>query len=154
MGTKIVLKKDVDTLGKAGTLVEVSPGYARNYLIPHGFAVKATPGLIKEAETRLAKQREIQAKLRAEALETKKSLESRSFYEVFAQVGEDGSQLFGTVTNQDVADVVLQRTGVTVDRREITIEEPIKTTGDFAVKIRIYSDVVATIRLQVNAASR
>ncbi|MBW4699657.1 MAG: 50S ribosomal protein L9 [Aphanocapsa lilacina HA4352-LM1] len=152
MGTKIVLKKDVDTLGKAGTLVEVAPGYARNYLIPQGLAVKATPGLVKEAEFRQAKRREIEAKQRADALETKKTLEALGFYEVFAPVGEDGNQLFGTVTNQDVAEVVASKAGITIDRREITIEEPIKRTGVYTVKARIFQDVVATLRLQVNAA--
>lgn len=152
MGTKIVLRKDVDTLGKAGTLVEVAPGYARNYLIPRGFAVRATPGLIKEAELRLAKQREIEAQKRAEALETKKTVENVGFYEVFAQVGEDGNQLFGTITNQDVAEVIQNKTGVAIDRREITIDEPIKRTGVYQVRARIFQDVVATIRVQVNPA--
>lgn len=152
MGTKIVLKKDVDTLGKAGTLVEVAAGYARNYLIPQGFAVRATPGLIKEAEQRQAKQREIQAKLRAEALETKKLLEGVGFYEVFVQVGEDGNQLFGTVTNQDVAEVIQSKTGGAIDRREIQIDEAIKRTGVYPVRVRVYQDVFATVRVQVNAA--
>jgi large subunit ribosomal protein L9 len=148
--TKIVLKKDVTTLGKAGTLVEVAPGYARNFLIPQGLAVKATAGIIKEAEQRLAKQREIAAKLRAEALETKKTLEAHSFFEISAPVGEDGNQLFGTVTAQDIADVVAKKTGIALDRREITIEEPIKTTGVYAIKARVYADVFATVRIQVN----
>jgi len=150
MGTKIVLKKDVEKLGEAGELVDVAPGYARNYLIPQGLAVKATPGIIKEAEKRLEKKRAEQARLRAAALETKKTLENYGFYEVFAQVGEDGQQLFGTITSSDVADAVQKYTGVAVDRREVTIEEPIRTTGVYSVRVRLYADVAATLRIQVN----
>lgn len=152
MGTKIVLKKDVEKLGEAGELVEVAPGYARNYLIPQGFAVRATPGIIKEAEKRLAKQREIATQRRIEAVETKKKLESFGFFEVTAQVGEDGQQLFGTVTTTEIAEVIEKTAGISMDRREITLEEPIKTTGVYPVRVRIFSDVAATVRIQVNAA--
>lgn len=151
VGTKIVLKKDIDTLGKAGALVEVAPGYARNYLIPQGLAVKATAGIIKQAEQRLAKQREIAAEQRQEALLVKKTLEDHGHYVVYAQVGEN-DQLFGTITNQDVAEVIATQTGTTVDRREITIEGDVKTTGVYTAKVRIYSDVIAIIRLQVTPA--
>ncbi len=148
MGVKLVLKKDVESLGRAGSLVEVKAGYARNYLLPRGLAQPATAGLIKMAEQRKLKEREVQTQLRQKALDNAKVLESIGRYVITKQAGESG-QLFGSVTAQDIADVVQTEVGFAIDRREITLPEETRTLGAFTAKVKLYTDVVATLQIEV-----
>ena len=138
---QLVLSKDVSKLGKAGDLVEVAPGYARNYLIPQGIGARTTPGLLKQVERR----RELE---RLRLLEEKQQAVGR--YTIAKQVGENEA-IFGTVTNQDVADAVLAAAQQEVDRRGITLPD-IHKLGSYKADIKLHPDVIATIDIQVVAS--
>jgi large subunit ribosomal protein L9 len=136
--TRLILRKDVDNLGRVGDVVEVKPGYARNYLIPQGFAYSASEG----AARRLLQERQ-QASLgaarqREKAEEAALVLEGRSVtFKVRA--GEEG-RLFGSVTNADIAEQ-LAAEGLDIDRRDIMLEDPIKELGVYRVPVRLHADV-------------
>jgi large subunit ribosomal protein L9 len=148
MGVKLVLKQDVDKLGRAGALVDVAPGYARNFLLPRGLAEHATPGLLKLAEQRRAKERAVQLQLRQKALDNARVLEGVPKFVLRQMAGESG-QLFGSVTANDIADVVLEVVGFAIDRREITLTEEIRAVGNFTAKLKLHTDVIATLQLEV-----
>jgi len=148
VGVKLILKQDVESLGRVGALVDVAPGYARNYLLPRGLAERATPGLVKLMDQRRAKEREVQAQIRQRALENARVLEGVESYVVRAQAGESG-QLFGSVTTQDIAEVVQQVVGFAIDRREITLADDIRALGRFTAKVKLYTDVSATLQVEV-----
>ncbi len=124
--TRVILRTDVDDLGRAGDLVEVKPGFARNYLIPQGFAYAASEGNVRrlQEEQRQAVVSEERQTERAEDLATAIEGVSVSFN---VRAGEEG-KLFGSVTNVDIADE-LAKEGVTIDRRDILLDEPIKELG-------------------------
>jgi large subunit ribosomal protein L9 len=151
MGVKLVLVEDVQKLGESGDLVEVAPGYARNYLIPKGYAQKATPGLVKAIEARKAKERARLAALREAAIAKRGSIEALGKVIIYKQVGENDS-IFGTVTNQDVADALKALLGEEIDRREITLDDNINAIGTYGAKIRLAHEVFASIRVEVAAA--
>lgn len=147
---KVLLTKNVEHLGVAGDIKEVSGGYGRNYLLPQGMAVIATRGAIKQAEERLAAQRKREAVLRqeAEVLAQRMAGVTLTFVE---RVGEN-DRLFGSVTASDIADKLQAAIGVDIDRRRIELDEPIKRVGDFVVHYRIITGVVAEVKVVVNAA--
>lgn len=147
---KVLLTKNVEHLGVAGDIKEVSGGYGRNYLLPQGMAVIATRGAIKQAEERLAAQRKREAVLRqeAEVLAQRMAGVTLTFVE---RVGEN-DRLFGSVTASDIADKLHAAIGVDIDRRRIELDEPIKRVGDFVVHYRIITGVVAEVKVVVNAA--
>jgi large subunit ribosomal protein L9 len=143
---ELILREDVQSLGKAGELVRVKPGYARNFLLPRGLAYEATEGNKKRiaGETRARAAR--QATERSEAEATAARLGALELM-LSGKAGEEG-RLFGSVTAQDVADA-LARAGHPVDRRRIELEHPIKTLGPHTVAVRLHSDVHAEVRLTV-----
>lgn len=143
---ELILREDVQHLGKAGALVRVRPGYARNYLLPKGLAYEATPGNRKriEAETRARVLRH-QAE-RGEAEQVAATL-SGVRLELTAKAGE-GDRLFGSITSQDLADALAAR-GLTVDKRKIDLEHPLKTLGEHTVPIRLHPEVSAAITVVV-----
>ncbi len=147
---KVLLTKDVEHLGVAGDIKEVSGGYGRNYLLPQGMAVIATRGAIKQAEERLSAQRKREAVLRqeAEVLAKRMAGVTLTFVE---RVGEN-DRLFGSVTASDIAEKLHAAIGVDIDRRRIELDEPIKRTGEFAVHYRVMTGVVAEVKVVVNAA--
>ncbi|MFZ9857573.1 MAG: 50S ribosomal protein L9 [Roseiflexaceae bacterium] len=147
---KVLLTKDVEHLGVAGDIKEVSGGYGRNYLLPQGMAVIATRGAIKQAEERLSAQRKREAVLRqeAEVLAQRMAGVTLTFVE---RVGEN-DRLFGSVTASDIADKLQAAVGVDIDRRRIELDEPIKRIGDFVVHYRVMTGVVAEVKVVVNAA--
>ncbi|PSB28475.1 50S ribosomal protein L9 [Stenomitos frigidus] len=147
---QLVLSRDVSKLGKAGDLVEVAPGYARNYLIPQGIGARTTPGLLKQVERRkeLERQRLLEEKQQAETL--KKALETVGRYTIAKQAGEKDA-IFGTVTNQDVADVILETAKQEIDRRGITLPD-IHQLGSYRADIKLHPDVTATVEIQVVAS--
>ena len=143
---KVILRDDVEGRGKAGETIEVKSGYARNYLIPRNLAIPATRGNLR-AIGEVAKQKEIRdKKRRREAEKIKDRIEALSLT-AEAQVGED-EKLFGSVTAQNIADL-LAKEGVTVDRRNILLEENIKSLGVYTVPIKIESDVIAHVKVWV-----
>ncbi|MBN1480474.1 50S ribosomal protein L9 [candidate division KSB1 bacterium] len=143
---KIILKKDFEKLGKSGEIVETKTGYARNYLIPKGFAVEASPSNMKIYEQeRLSEQRKVQKEIQeAEALAAKLNKVSIT---ATVQVGEE-NKVFGAITNQTIADL-LQEKDFNIDRKKIILEEPLKALGVFEVPIKLHSEVEARVKVWV-----
>lgn len=147
---QLVLNKDISKLGKSGDLVDVAPGYARNYLIPQKLATHATPGILKQVERRREKERQRQLELAQQALEQKATLEKVGSLRIAKQVGENEA-IFGTITTQDVADAIQAATGQEIDRRGITIPD-INHLGTYKAEIKLHSDVVAQLDVEVVAS--
>ncbi len=143
---KIVLRDHVEHLGERGDVVTVAAGYARNFLVPKGLAMKATPGNMKvlEQEKRVWVVKEDKAVGEAEALAAKLASVQLS---VTKKSGESGT-LYGSVTNGEIAEMLLAK-GVEIDRRRIVISEPIKTLGEFKIPIRLYRQVAGEVTLSV-----
>ncbi len=144
---QLVLTKDVSKLGKIGDLVEVAPGYARNYLIPQSLADRATPGILKQVERKREKERQRQLELKQQATAQKATLEKVSSLKIAKQVGENEA-IFGTVTTQDVADAILKAANLEIDRRGITIPD-ISQLGTYKAEIKLHSEVTAEINIEV-----
>jgi len=144
---KVLLVRDVDKLGSAGEVKEVSGGYGRNYLMPKGFAVLATRGQVKQAEERLATQRKRTdaARKDAEALAARISGQTLRFT---ARVGEL-DRLYGSITNADIAEKILAQTGVEVDRRKIDLDEASKRIGIYPIKIRLMAGLEPMVNVVV-----
>jgi large subunit ribosomal protein L9 len=145
---EVILREDIKTLGRAGEMVRVKPGYARNYLLPQGLAYEATEGNRKRiaAETRVRAAKD-QAE-RTEAERVAGTLSGLSLT-LKGKAGEEG-KLFGSITSQDIADA-LAGEGYSFDRRRIELEHPIKTTGTHAVSLRLHPEVHAELRVSVVA---
>ena len=143
----VVLSEDVLSLGKNGDLVDVAPGYARNFLLPQGKAVPLTPAVLKQVEHRRAKEAERQAALKQEAIDFRTALDTIGRFTVKKQTGGD-DVLFGTVTNADVAEAIETATKKEVDRRDIVVPE-IHRTGTYKVQVKLHSAVTAEINLEV-----
>ena len=145
---KVILTKDVDSLGYEGTIVEVKDGYARNYLFPKSFAVVASSGNLKIWENeKKARERKI-AKDIENANKQRKQLESKKF-ELTAKAGEEG-KLYGSITASDIAEAIVAQSKIEIDRKKLTLSEPIKTAGEHKVALKIYKDVKAEITIVVN----
>ncbi|HIK13269.1 MAG TPA: 50S ribosomal protein L9 [Oscillatoriaceae cyanobacterium M33_DOE_052] len=144
---QIVLSKDVKKLGKSGDLVEVAPGYARNYLLPQGMAVRVTPGVLKQIDRRKEEERQRLIAIKQEAQSRKTALETVGRFTISKQVGE-GDAIFGTVTDREVAEVILQNTGMEVDRRGITLPD-ISKLGFYKAQIKLHPEVAAEVEIQV-----
>jgi len=144
---QVVLHEDVLSLGKNGDLVEVAPGYARNYLVPTGKAVPVTAAVLRQVEHRRAKEAERQAALRVEAEAFRTALNTIGRFTVKKQTGGD-DVLFGTVTNGDVAEAIEKATSRTLDRRDILVPD-IHRTGAYKVQVKLHPEVVAEINLEV-----
>jgi large subunit ribosomal protein L9 len=144
---QVVLNADVLSLGKDGDLVEVAPGYARNYLLPQRKAVPVTPAVMRQVEARRAKEAARQAALKAEAEAFRTALTTIGRFTVKKQTGGD-DVLFGTVTNGDVAEVIEAATKKELDRRNILVPE-IHRTGSYKVQIKLHPEVTAEINLEV-----
>lgn len=144
---QLVLTQDINKLGKSGDLVEVAPGYARNYLLPKQFATFATPAILKQVERRREKERQRLLELKEEATTIKAAIEAIDYYTIHKQIGE-GDAIFGTITDPEVAEAIQQATGKEVDRRGISIPD-IRKTGIYKAEIKLHPDVTATVNIQV-----
>jgi large subunit ribosomal protein L9 len=145
---KVILREDVENLGRGGELVEVKPGYGRNYLLPRGLAVVANPRNIREIEHQKAVASAKAAKMKASAEALAKRL-SDTPLALRRKAGEQ-DKLFGSVTAIDLAEALAQR-GLAIDRRSIDLKEPIKTLGDFEVPVKLHHEVVGTVKVKVEA---
>jgi large subunit ribosomal protein L9 len=145
---KLILREDVYNLGKGGELVEVKPGYGRNFLIPRGLAVLANPKNIREVEHQKAVAAAKAAKLKASAEAVAKRL-SDTPVSFKRKVGEQ-DKLYGSVTAMDIAEALAAR-GVQIDRRAFDLSEPLKSLGDFEVGVKLHSDVVGKVKVKVEA---
>ncbi len=146
---QVVLNRDVSKLGRSGDLVEVAPGYARNYLLPQGVAVNATPSVLKQVEFRRQKELERLAEIKRQAEAQKTALATVGRLTIYKQVGE-GEAIFGTVTSQEVADTILEKAGQTVDKRNIHVPD-IHGTGIYDVELKLHPEVVATVQIEVTS---
>jgi large subunit ribosomal protein L9 len=143
---KVILRQDVDELGLEGTIVNVKEGYARNYLIPKGFALIADTGNIKLIESQRKKIEANRLKAKEDAEKVAKELEGMVIT-IAQKVGEE-DKLYGSVTSMDIADE-MEKKGMSVDRKKIVLDKPIKTLGEFEVKIKLNSQVTGTIKVAV-----
>jgi large subunit ribosomal protein L9 len=145
---KVILRKDVEKLGEAGSLANVKNGYARNYLIPQGLAIAATPGELKLWEHNQAvKARKVERQERELQSFADKISQVRLTFE--ARAGEQG-RLFGSVTSADIADKLSQQIGEEIDRRKVVLSEPIRTAGDHTVTINVVGKLRPQITVTVN----
>ena len=143
---EVILRQAVDNLGHPGDIVNVSAGFARNYLLPRGFAYEATAGNKKRMEQERARLEAAEASRREAAEEIAKKLEPVSLT-FSARVGEEG-KLFGSVTTGDIAHQ-LEAQGFKIEKRQIDLHEPIKALGVYRVPIRLHADVQAEIKVWV-----
>src|ERR687893_3059392 len=139
-----ILLKDVDTLGERGTVVDVSPGYLRNYLAPRNLAQPATTASIAEAERRKEAAERAAEEQAAKAEETA-SLLRKTVLTISHQAGDDG-RLFGSVTSQEIVDAIRQARGVRLDKRRVQLEDPIRTTGTHMVTVEVADGVTTEIK--------
>lgn len=146
---KIVLREDVESLGRKGDLLDVADGYARNFLVPRGLAMKATKGVVKQAESMRRSRVARDERDRGSAEELAGRLTGARI-EVLARSGE-GGRLFGSVTSSDIAEAVQKATGVELDRRKIDLAEPLKELGPAEVSVRLHPDVAANLQVEVVA---
>lgn len=144
---EVILKKDVKGTGKAGDIVKVSDGFARNRLIPAGLAVEATPANRKAYEREKAKAAEKYAQEKAAAEDFARRL-SDKIVVVKTKVGDNG-RLFGAITSMDIAGAIKEQTGEEVDRRKIVLSKPIKETGVETVEIKLFQDVSAKVVIRI-----
>lgn len=146
---KVVLNQDIRKLGKTGDLVEVAPGYARNYLLPQSMAIRTTPGVLKQVERRREAERQRLLEIKQEAEAMKTALSTIGMFTIEKPVGENDA-IFGTVTSSDVANVIQAMTGKEIDRRDITVPD-INKLGEYTAEIKLHPEVTAMVNLRVAA---
>jgi large subunit ribosomal protein L9 len=146
--TEIILQQDIENLGEAGEVVDVSAGYARNYLLPRGLAIPATAGNMKRIEQERRRLERARTRERDRAEELSEQLADRSL-SFSVRAGEEG-HLFGSVTSSDIADRLAEE-GIEVDRRLIRLDEPIKELGVYRVAVELHADVRPELKVWVVA---
>jgi len=145
---KVILKQDVEKLGKVGDIVKVAPGYGRNYLIPKQVALEATPGNIKIAEMeKLAHARRDHREKESATILARDIVKQTV---VISRKAGEGGVLYGSVTSLDIADFLITHK-IDIDKRKIQLEEPIKTLGEYQVPIRLHREVTVPIKVIVEA---
>ena len=144
---KVVLRDDVENIGRKGDLIEVTDGFARNFLVPRGLAMKATKGVVQQAEA-MRRNREARDARDREAAQALADQLTGQRIELRARAGE-GGRLFGSVTSADVADAVRAQTGVELDRRKTQLAEPLKELGAVEVPVKLHADVEVTLTVDV-----
>jgi large subunit ribosomal protein L9 len=144
---RVVLRTDLDNLGKRGDIREVADGYARNFLLPKGLAIAATKGVESQAEA-MRRARDLRDARDREAAELVARTLVPQVMRIPARAGADG-RLFGSVTAADVVDAVARQAGVELDRRKLRLEEPIKSLGTHEVPVKLHSDVEFRVTVEV-----
>ncbi|HEU4882839.1 MAG TPA: 50S ribosomal protein L9 [Longimicrobium sp.] len=145
---QVILRDRIENLGEAGDVVDVKPGYGRNYLIPKGLAYEASAANVRRMEAERAAQGRKEAETLGEARTQAAALEGVSLT-FNARAGQEG-KLFGSITNGDIADKLAEQ-GITIDRRQIELDEPIKSLGVHSVPVRLHSQVRPEIKVWVIA---
>ena len=148
---QVILKKDVQNLGEAGDIVNVKDGYARNFLLPQAVAEIATEGALQNREQNLARIKAKQEKLHAEALAKAEQIEKFGKLELSAKAGESG-KLFGTITTKKLAEELLAKAGIEVDRKTVTLNAPINKVGEYTMLIKLTSKVKCELAVVVTAS--
>ena len=147
---KVILLQDVRGKGKKGQMLEVSDGYARNYMLPRKIAMEATPDAANTMRMNDKATQERQARERAEAMELAKRMKAMTLT-VYAKGGGAG-RLFGSVTSQEIADA-LQAQGITLDKRKIVMDDPIKNVGTYTVRCKLGYEITAQLTVQIQERS-
>ena len=147
---KVILLQDVKGKGKKGAMIEVSDGYARNFMLPKKMAIEATPDAINTKKMNDKATQERIAREKAEALELSRKLREMTLV-VMARGGGNG-RLFGSVTNQEIADALKAKTGVTLDKRKIVISDPIKNVGTYTVTCKLGYEISAPLTVKIEEA--
>jgi large subunit ribosomal protein L9 len=144
-----ILTQNVEQLGEKGDVVDVSPGYLRNFLVPRKLAQPATAGSIAEAQRRKDAAEKAVRELSEKAQENA-ALLSKTVLTITHPAGDDG-RLFGSVTAQEIVDAIRQARGLKLDRRKVQLDEPIKNTGSHMVTVEVHDGVTATVKTIVTA---
>ena len=147
---KVILLQDVKGKGKKGQMIEVSDGYARNYMLPRKIAMEATADAVNTMRMNDKAAAEKAARERAEAVEVSKKL--RELTLVVAAKGGGAGRLFGSVTNQEIADALKAKSGITLDKRKIVIADPIKNVGTYTVQCKLGYEITAPLTVKIEEA--
>ena len=147
---KVILLQDVKVKGKKGQMIEVSDGYARNYMLPRKMALEATADAVNTMRMNDKAAAEKAARERAEALEISKKLREMTL--VVTARGGGAGKLFGSVTNQEIADALKAKSGIALDKRKIVISDPIKTVGTYTVQCKLGYEISAPLTVKIEEA--
>ena len=147
---KVILMQDVKGKGKKGQMIEVSDGYARNYMLPRKIAVEATADAVNTMRMNDKAAAEKAAKERAEAMEVSKKLRDMTL--VVTAKGGGAGRLFGSVTNAEIADALAKKTGIKLDKRKIVIADPIKNVGTYTVTCKLGYEISAPLTVKIEEA--
>ena len=147
---KVILLQDVKGKGKKGQMLEVSDGYARNFMLPKKLAIEATPDAINTMKMNDKATQERIAREKAEALETSKKL--REMTVVVKAKGGGAGRLFGSVTSQEIADALAKNAGIKLDKRKIVISDPIKNIGTYTVQCKLGYEITAPLTVKIEEA--
>ncbi len=147
---KVIFLQDVKGKGKKGQMAEISDGYARNYLLPKKLAVEATPDAINTMGMNDKAAAEKAARERAEALEISKKLREMTL--VVTAKGGGAGKLFGSVTNQEIADALKEQSGIAIDKRKIVLSDSIKNVGTYTVQCKLGYEIVAPLTVKIQEA--
>ncbi|MDA8309230.1 MAG: 50S ribosomal protein L9 [Actinomycetota bacterium] len=145
--TKVLLRRDVEGIGRRGDIVDVSDGYARNFLIPGGLGLAATKGIQAQA-TSMRRARDLRDASDRQAAEAKARVLAGATLRIAARAGATG-RLFGSVGVVEIADAAREQKGVEVDRHAFSLEEPIKATGTYEVPVRLFGDIATAVMVEV-----
>lgn len=145
----VILLKDVKGTGKAGEVVKVNDGYARNMLIPRGLAKEATEGNVKNLE----KQKKIMAEKQAADKEAAQQLADKigTLTVEIKTKGGEGGRLFGSITSKDISDALADQHGIKIDKKKVALDSPIKEMGEKEVKLKVYPEITANLKVNVQA---
>lgn len=144
---KVILKKNVKGSGKAGDIVNVNDGYARNMLIPKGMAIEATNANVNALKRKNAADEAAREEALEKAGKDKEQLEKATIR--IESKGGEGGRLFGSITNKDIADAIEKQCGITVDKKKVKLDSPIKQEGESTVSIKLFADVSADVKVEV-----
>ena len=148
---QVILKKDVQNLGEAGDVINVKDGYARNFLLPQGVAEVATAGALENREKNIARIKAKQEKLHAEAVSKAEQIEKFATLELSAKAGESG-KLFGTITTKKLTEELLAKSGIEVDRKNVSLNAPVNKIGEYKMLIKLTSKVKCELAIVVTAS--
>lgn len=143
----VILNRDVKGTGKAGEVVKVSDGYARNMLLPKGYATEATDGNIRSLEKQKALQAQQKAEEKAAAEKLAEELKEKKVI-IKTKAGE-GGRLFGSITSKDIAEAASKQLNIKIDKKKIQLAGPIKSMGHFDIDIKLYPEVVGTLTVEI-----
>ena len=147
---KVILTQDVKGKGKKGQMIEVSDGYARNYMLPRKLAVEATADAVNTMRMNDKAAAEKAAKERAAALEISRQLREMTL--VVTAKGGGAGRLFGSITNQEIADALKEKSGIALDKRKIVISDPIKSVGTYTVQCKLGYEITAPLTVKIEEA--